>query len=203
MQSFESGKAILENATIIKRHDVVARLNTKPDPTDTVSADIYHHKSCSTELYTKARSIKRLDEKSGKEFKYPSWLEPSLFDRFANCTKSADKPIRISVLIKQYPKKLADSSMDTSDLYIHSTRFKTELLKKLETLGEQFSVFSDGLQHCLQEEADTRIFKHLEFAVNQGHSIAKVRTVDTDVVVIAVGIFYIPGLRIVDRLWNW
>ena len=36
-------------------------------PTDTVYAVIYHHKSCSTELYTKARSIKRLAEKIGHQ----------------------------------------------------------------------------------------------------------------------------------------
>jgi hypothetical protein len=39
---------------------------------------------------------------------------------------------------------------------------------------------------CTHEEADTRIFLHLEDAVKQGYSKVTVRTVDTDVVVLGV-----------------
>ena len=43
-----------------------------------------------------------------------------------------------------------------------------------------------GLAPCTHEEADTRMFLHLEDAVQQGHDKVSIRTVDTDVVVLAI-----------------
>ena len=43
-----------------------------------------------------------------------------------------------------------------------------------------------SLAPCNHEEADTRIFLHLENAITCGHTKVLVRTVDTDVVVLAV-----------------
>ena len=43
-----------------------------------------------------------------------------------------------------------------------------------------------GLAPCIHEEADTRILLHLEDAVKQGYNKVSIRTVDTDVVVLAV-----------------
>ena len=43
-----------------------------------------------------------------------------------------------------------------------------------------------GLAPCTHEEADTRILLHLEDAVKQGYNKVSIRTVDTDVVVLAV-----------------
>ena len=43
-----------------------------------------------------------------------------------------------------------------------------------------------GLAPCTHEEADTRILLHVEDAVKQGYTKVSVRTVDTDVVVLAV-----------------
>ena len=43
-----------------------------------------------------------------------------------------------------------------------------------------------GLAPCTHEEADTRILFHLEDNVRQGHNKVSIRTVDTDVVVLAV-----------------
>lgn len=43
-----------------------------------------------------------------------------------------------------------------------------------------------GLSPCSHEEADTRILLHLEDAVNKGHTKISIRTVDTDVLVLAV-----------------
>ena len=43
-----------------------------------------------------------------------------------------------------------------------------------------------GLVPCTHEEADTRILLHLEYAVKQGYNKVSIRTVDTDVVVLAV-----------------
>ena len=43
-----------------------------------------------------------------------------------------------------------------------------------------------GLAPCTHEEADTRILLHLEDAVRHGNTKVSIRTVDTDVVVLAV-----------------
>jgi hypothetical protein len=51
---------------------------------------------------------------------------------------------------------------------------------------------------CNHSEADTRILLHLAHAVQQGHTAAYVRTVDSDVVVLTVRFFYTLGL---SQLW--
>ena len=43
-----------------------------------------------------------------------------------------------------------------------------------------------GLAPCTHKEANTRILLHLEDAVQQGHNKMSIRTVDTDVVVLAI-----------------
>jgi hypothetical protein len=45
---------------------------------------------------------------------------------------------------------------------------------------------TSGLAPCSHEEADTRILLHLEDAVKEGYTKVSVRTVDTDVLVLAV-----------------
>ena len=45
------------------------------------------------------------------------------------------------------------------------------------------------LEPCNHTEADTRIFLHLAHAANQGHEKAFVRTVDNDIVVLALSLF--------------
>ena len=61
-----------------------------------------------------------------------------------------------------------------------------------------------SVQPCNHSEADTRIFLHLAHAVHQGHKVAYVRTVDSDVVVLAVRFFQNtwPG-AVLGRLWFW
>ena len=61
-----------------------------------------------------------------------------------------------------------------------------------------------SVQPCNHSEADTRIFLHLAHAVHQGHKVAYVRTVDSDVVVLAVFFFQNtwPG-AVLGRLWFW
>ena len=44
---------------------------------------------------------------------------------------------------------------------------------------------------CNHEEADTRIFLHVKDMVGSGHSSIKIRTVDTDVVILALAFFRI------------
>ena len=49
---------------------------------------------------------------------------------------------------------------------------------------------NNSMPNCNHEEADTRVVVHVLHALEQGRTSIKVRTVDTDVVVILVGIFY-------------
>ena len=55
-----------------------------------------------------------------------------------------------------------------------------------------------ALSPCQQEEADTRMMLHLYHAAGQGHSEVFLRTVDSDVVVLAINIFH--QLRL-SALW--
>ena len=50
------------------------------------------------------------------------------------------------------------------------------------------------LQPCNHSEADTRIILHLVHAADQGHRKAFICTMDSDVVVLAVGFFVTLGL---------
>ena len=50
------------------------------------------------------------------------------------------------------------------------------------------------LQDCDHEEADTRIALHLYDAINRGARNVLVRTVDTDVIVILIGLFFLHQL---------
>ena len=45
---------------------------------------------------------------------------------------------------------------------------------------------TNGLQTCSNEEADTRMLLHLKDTINSGFKTVMIRTVDTDVVVLAV-----------------
>lgn len=55
-----------------------------------------------------------------------------------------------------------------------------------------------ALSPCQQEEADTRMILHLRHAADQGHTRAFLRTVDSDVVVLAISFFLELGL---SELW--
>jgi hypothetical protein len=55
-----------------------------------------------------------------------------------------------------------------------------------------------GLQPCNHIEADTRILLHLAHAAQQRHQVALVRTVDSDVVILAIHFFSSLGL---SQLW--
>ena len=56
----------------------------------------------------------------------------------------------------------------------------------------------DTIMPCNHQESDSRIFLHLSHAAQQGHSKAFIRTVDSDVVIIAVGHFGSLGVM---ELW--
>ena len=56
----------------------------------------------------------------------------------------------------------------------------------------------DNVVPCSQEEADTRIFLHASDAVNKGYRKLSVRTVDSDIVILAVSMFNEINL---EELW--
>ena len=67
---------------------------------------------------------------------------------------------------------------DNDQVLVNSEPLEGNLNGPLHTLGP-----------CSQPEADTRIFLHIKDAVNNGHRNVSVRSVDSDVVVLAVGLF--------------
>ena len=56
----------------------------------------------------------------------------------------------------------------------------------------------ETIKDCTHEEADTRILLHVAHCAKQGYKRISIRTVDTDIVVLAVG--HIQSLNI-DELW--
>ena len=80
---------------------------------------------------------------------------------------------------------------------------------KLKDPGQIISTLEDNVLHkeedcslhlspCNHEEADTRIFIHLADCIQKGHSNVMIRTVDTDVVVLAISAI---GKVSVSELW--
>ncbi|KAG7486210.1 hypothetical protein JOB18_027320 [Solea senegalensis] len=57
----------------------------------------------------------------------------------------------------------------------------------------------EALSPCQQEEADTRMMLHLRHAAEQGHTKAYLRTVDSDVVVLAINLFQ---ELVLSELWT-
>ena len=66
-------------------------------------------------------------------------------------------------------------------------------------VSSRYGQNTDGLQSCSQEEADTRMLLHVKDAMNCGFKSVMIRTVDTDVVVVAVALF--QGLPNIEQLW--
>ncbi len=81
------------------------------------------------------------------------------------------------------------AEIDT-DKHVISTYHKDVLCTQARTV--------DGFTPCSHEEADTRILRHVQNAVRQGYSKVLIRTVDTDVIVLAVTA---AGRLDVEELW--
>jgi hypothetical protein len=82
------------------------------------------------------------------------------------------------------------SKIDMDGKLLLSTHFETVLANRDCDLTT--------LQPFNHSETDTRILLHLAHAVQQGHTAAYVRTVNSDVVVLTVRFFYTLGL---SELW--
>jgi hypothetical protein len=70
--------------------------------------------------------------------------------------------------------------------------------KGTEILCNNPREYTHNLLSCQHEEADTRLLMHAKDAANQGHNKVIVCTMDTDVVVLALGM--IQQLYL-DELW--
>ena len=81
---------------------------------------------------------------------------------------------------------------NTLDSQYHLFTIKGELVLSNNTIDLM------SLSPCQQEEADTRMMLHLRHSVEQGHTKAYLRTVDSDVVVLAVNFFKELGFT---ELW--
>ena len=67
-------------------------------------------------------------------------------------------------------------------------------------LSSPFDADVSTLSPCTQEEADSRIFLHVAAAASCGHRQVIVRTIDSDVVVLAVSAF-VSLDQDLDELW--
>ena len=79
-----------------------------------------------------------------------------------------------------------EASSQFTDVVVCST-YDDHVL--VNTSDSQSVADFDTIMPCNHQEADSRIFLHLSHAAQQGHSKAFIRTVDNDVVIIAVGHF--------------
>ena len=76
-------------------------------------------------------------------------------------------------------------------LTLKVTQFVFPLNKAVHiTSGDSVESTGPNMLDCNHEEADTRIVVHILHALEQGMKTVKVRTVDTDVVVILAGAFH-------------
>ena len=73
-------------------------------------------------------------------------------------------------------------------------RGKLLLTTRFETVLSNMPCDVTKLQKFNHSEADTRILLHLAHAAEQGHTTAFVRTVDSDVVILAIRFFETLGL---------
>ena len=87
-------------------------------------------------------------------------------------------------LFRFLSKAVIEVSSQFTDVMVCST-YDDHVL--VNTTDSQSVPDFDTIMPCNHQDADSRIFLHLSHAAQQGHSTAFIRTVDSDVVIIAVG----------------
>ena len=98
-------------------------------------------------------------------------------------------------LFRFLSKAVIEASSQFTDVVVCST-YDDHVL--VNTSDSQSVADFDTIMPCNHQEADSRIFLHLSHAAQQGHSKAFIRTVDSDVVIIAIGHFGSLGVM---ELW--
>ena len=110
---------------------------------------------------------------------------PSNWESFLRIEENKDELFRyLSESMKDY---------DTNEKVLVSTYGESVI-----TVGQHILKDMESLQPCSHEEADTRILLHIAHCAQQGYKRISIQTVDTDVVVLAVGHF--QSLDI-EELW--
>ena len=110
---------------------------------------------------------------------------PSNWESFLRIEENKDELFRyLSESMKDY---------DTNEKVLVSTYGESVI-----TVGQHILKDMESLQPCSHEEADTRILLHIVHCAQQGYKRISIQTVDTDVVVLAVGHF--QSLDI-EELW--
>ena len=98
-------------------------------------------------------------------------------------------------LFRFLSKAVIEASSQFTDVVVCST-YDDHVL--VNTSDSQSVADFATIMPCNHQEADSRIFLHLSHAAQQGNSITFIRTVDCDVVIIAVGHFGSLGVM---QLW--
>ena len=98
-------------------------------------------------------------------------------------------------LFRFHSKTVIEASSQFTDVVVCST-YDDHVL--VNTSDSQSVADFDTIMPCNHQESDSRIFLHLSHAAQPGHSKAFIRTVDRDVVIIAVGHFGSLGVM---ELW--
>ena len=98
-------------------------------------------------------------------------------------------------LFRFLSKAVIEASSQFTDVVVCST-YDDHVL--VNTSDSQSVADFATIMPCNHQEADIRIFLHLSHAAQQGNSITFIRTVDCDVVIIAVGHFGSLGVM---QLW--
>ena len=121
--------------------------------------------------------------------------------------KGLRKRVLPSATILQNLKTFLRSDENKKELFA----FLSQQAGKIEIDGKQVIVTngkdvlcypstytSEKLSPCSHEEADIRMMVHIADAVDKGHNSIMIRTVDTDVVVLAVAAVHTLGIK---ELW--
>ena len=98
-------------------------------------------------------------------------------------------------LFRFLSKAVIEASSQFTDVVVC---FTYDYLVLVNTSDSQSVTDFDTIMPCNHQEADSRIFLHLFHATQQGHSKSFIHTVDSDVVIIAVGHFGSLGVM---ELW--
>ena len=109
-------------------------------------------------------------------------------------TVSVDAPKLASILTEENKKELFVF------LSQEAVKIETDGKKVIATNGKDVWCYpatytSKKMSPCSHEEADTRMMVHLADAVDRGHNSIMIRTVDTDVVVLAVAAVQTLGIK--------
>ena len=79
---------------------------------------------------------------------------------------------------------------------------KTILVTSKENVKKTDDTNVDTLQPCKIEEFDCRFPLHLYHAVQNGHKNLLVKTVDTDIIIVAIARFKEIGCETLHRIWQ-